>query len=118
MKVNILGTEYKIYIKSDAEEAYFKDKGINGYCDSFAKEICIRDLRKLPGWKEEKTQSIKECMNDTLRHEIIHAFLDQSGLRQSSLQIDEGWAHNEEMVDFFALQFPKILEAFKAVDAL
>ena len=28
------------------------------------------------------------------------------------------WAQNEEMVDFFAIQFPKLLKAFEQADAL
>ena len=31
---------------------------------------------------------------------------------------DNGWAANEEMVDWIAIQFPKILEAFKVADVL
>ena len=47
------------------------------------------------------------------RHEIIHAFLFESGLAENS-----EWAQNEEMVDFFAIQFPKLMEAFKNADAI
>ena len=47
------------------------------------------------------------------RHEIIHAFLFESGLAENS-----SWAQNEEMVDFFAIQFSKLVEAFKAADAM
>ena len=47
------------------------------------------------------------------RHEIIHAFLFESGLAENS-----SWAQNEEMVDFFAIQFPKLVEAFKEADAM
>lgn len=37
---------------------------------------------------------------------------------ESSLAENSPWAQNEEMIDFFAIQFPKILEAFRAADAL
>lgn len=47
------------------------------------------------------------------RHEIIHAFLFESGLAENS-----EWAQNEEMVDFFAIQFPKLMEVFKNADAI
>ena len=55
---------------------------------------------------------------ETLRHEIIHAFLFESGLQSSSAVLETGWACNEEMIDYFAIQSPKIFEAFKEVDCL
>lgn len=47
-----------------------------------------------------------------LRHEILHAYLFESGLRENSNEINS-WAMNEEMIDWFALQFPKILKTYK-----
>jgi uncharacterized protein YacL (UPF0231 family) len=46
-KINILGTEYTVYIKSDKEEPCFTKNKLDGYCDSISKEIAIRDLNKL-----------------------------------------------------------------------
>ena len=54
----------------------------------------------------------------TLRHELIHAFLAESGLSANALSNYTSWAENEEMVDWIAIQFPKILEVFKEVDCL
>lgn len=48
-----------------------------------------------------------------LRHEIIHAFATESGLT-----CDSEWGMNEEMTDWIAHQFPKMLAAFQAVNAL
>jgi uncharacterized membrane protein len=47
-----------------------------------------------------------------LRHEIIHAFLFESGLADDSNSAD-AWAVNEEMVDWFARQAPKIYKVYK-----
>ena len=58
-------------------------------------------------------KNLKAYEHKVLRHEIIHAFLDQSGLACNS-----DWAKNEEMIDFFAMQFPKIMEAMKSIDVL
>ena len=55
----------------------------------------------------------KMKINKVKRHEIIHAFLFESGLAENS-----AWAQNEEMVDFFAIQFPKLLKAFETAGAL
>ena len=47
-----------------------------------------------------------------IRHEIVHAFLYESGLDVNSLS-GGAWAKNEEMVDWMAIQIPKILKAFQ-----
>ena len=46
-----------------------------------------------------------------IRHEIVHAFLYESGLWQNSYG-SKCWAQNEEMVDWFAIQEPKIHSAY------
>lgn len=40
-----------------------------------------------------------------MRHEVIHAFLCESGMRQ--------WAEDEQLVDWMAAQFPKIQKVFQ-----
>lgn len=55
---------------------------------------------------------------ETLRHEIVHAFLYESGLSGSSSKIEGGWATNEEMVDWIAIQANKLIAAWKAADCL
>ena len=57
-------------------------------------------------------------MQETLRHEIVHAFFNESGLKESSNGCESGWAKNEEMVDWIALQLPKIYKACESVNAL
>ena len=47
-------------------------------------------------------------MRKVLRHEIIHAFLNESGLRENS-----EWAYNEEMIDWLAIMIPKINKCFE-----
>ena len=47
------------------------------------------------------------------RHEIIHAFLLESGLAECS-----DWAQNEEMVDWLARMGPKINTAWQAAGAI
>lgn len=53
-----------------------------------------------------------------MRHEITHAFFFESGLQESSLQYCNGWAENEEMVDWVAVQFPKMLQVFKEAECI
>lgn len=47
-----------------------------------------------------------------LRHEIVHAFLYESGLWQNAYG-SKCWAKNEEMIDWMAIQIPKIQRAYK-----
>ena len=57
-------------------------------------------------------------MGVSIRHEVVHAFLEESGLSDCSLRPEMAWARNEEMVDWIAIQFPKMLEAFKWLEVL
>lgn len=116
MTVSILGTEYKIINLSDEEMAEKMDCACGecgGYCSPYEKLIAISLLDTCEEDKEVKAVLIKR----NIRHEIIHAFLHESGLYENSANAD-AWAMNEEMVDWIALQFPKILEAFRQATAL
>lgn len=88
-----------------------------GYCDMHSKKIVCADLSKIDDWKDEPENVRIIQQKITLRHEIIHGFLKESGLWGSSIGID-AWATNEEMVDWIALQFPKMIKAFEEVDAI
>lgn len=46
----------------------------------------------------------------TIRHEIVHAILFESGLDHNA-----DWPRNEEIIDWIAIQFPKLLEIFKSL---
>ena len=109
-KVNVLGAVYKVYRRV----SIYSDRSLNnrfGYCDFINRKIVIADIRMIPGWEEESDSVLQSQENQTLRHEIIHAFLSESGLRASSCDV-QGWAMNEEMIDWFSLQYPKIRDVF------
>ena len=57
-------------------------------------------------------KDLKNYQRQVIRHEILHAFLYESGLEGNS------WAINEEMVDWLAIQFPKIEKAFREVGCI
>lgn len=114
--VNILGTEYEIAFKND--EQVCEDMGVSlgecgGYCNEFSHEIVISNLDKCKDGKEAK-ESLRK---NNMRHEITHAFLAESGLSCNSNSAD-CWAKNEEMVDWFAIQSPKIFKVFQELDIL
>ena len=54
-------------------------------------------------------------LHTALKHEIIHAFLFESGLSVNSNNV-LSWATNEEMIDFFALQYDKINKTIKSCE--
>lgn len=56
-------------------------------------------------------------MKKQLRHEIIHAFLAESGL-QANFEHYKQFGHEETIVDWFAIQFPKIMKTFEEIGAL
>ena len=118
MIVNILGTEYKIIVKKYQEDESFEKNSIAGYCDGYAKEIVICDMTTYKGWELEPEKTAKIAQKETLRHEIVHAFLWESGLSDNTRPTECGWARNEEMVDWIALQGTKIYRAWKECDAI
>lgn len=105
MKLSILGTEYDFDITSDKEDTRLCD--CDGYCDAYEKRIAIENEHneKAPG----SIKDFQSLRRKVKRHEIVHAFFHESGLAD--------YARNEQLVDWIAWQFPKLLEAFKAVDA-
>ena len=63
MKVDILGTTYKIKRKK------LKDADVDGWCDNTSKTIIIRKDNY------NNAGNFEYLMKKQLRHEIIHAFL-------------------------------------------
>lgn len=102
---NILGAEYTVKHLERRQDQ--KLQNLDGYIDNTTKDIVVAKIEE--DW--DSVGNIEVYENQVLRHEIIHAFLDESGLRSNS-----DWARNEEMVDFFAIQFHKIAKAFKECD--
>lgn len=118
MKIDVLGTKYNIKRVNNGQDEYMTKMHYGGYCDNGSKKIYILNLKTVPDWAEEPEGVIRLQEQETIRHELIHAFLNESGLGWNSFAPENAWAKNEEMVDWFAVQMPKLLVAFKAADAL
>lgn len=117
-KINVLGTEYRIETHKISEGNYLEKKQLAGYCGEEEKLIVVADMseEKYFTGMDEKAQEIYR--KRTLRHEIIHAFLNESGLSDNSNQYGSAWAKNEEMVDWFAIQAPKIFKLYLDLEIL
>ena len=113
MKVNVLGTEYTVeYVEKYPEYLSEFDETADALCNSHNRAIYV----KLNNDKTE--QGKKRLYNKNLRHEIIHAFLYESGLSATTYGHMGAWAENEEIVDWFAIQSPKIIKLFQQLDIL
>lgn len=103
MRIEVLGTEYTIRESNRAEEPHLLDA--QAFCDTYKKEIVVNDMKvdaEFPDCVKDIDSFRKEC----IRHELIHAILYESGLDQNS------WGGNEEIVDWIAIQFPKMARIF------
>lgn len=117
MMINILGTFYTIIEKNEGEDKEFEN--CDGYCCSVLKEIVVVNLRSRPEWKDVPEKAINESKKKILRHEITHAFFNESGLEQNACGTgDNSWARNEEMIDWIAIQGEKIYTAWKEAGAV
>lgn len=109
MTINILGEQWTI------EEHYIDDdellKEHDGYCDVSIKQIVIE--KEMLG----ELKNMDNYRKKVLRHEIIHAFLFESGLRECSYGINH-WAESEEMIDWIANQGLKIYKAWQEAGAI
>lgn len=116
--VNILGTEYKILTCKISENEILRKNHWAGCCNECTHEIIIADMSEDEYFPDMTNEEKEVYMKHTLRHEVVHAFLNESGLSANTLSIEGGWAKNEEMVDWIAIQFPKLLVALKSAGAL
>ena len=109
-RVNILGTTYKVYLNVPCAKDPKLD-GLFGYTSVHDKKIVVADIRTIPGWESSDDVTVADVYSSTVRHEVIHAYLAESGLNGSANGVT-CWALNEEMVDWFAVQFPKLVKTF------
>lgn len=103
MEVNILGTAYTIKELSVDEDPMLES--CDGYCDKTSKTIVIAQKEK-----NCNLDDFEWYRRKILRHEIIHAFLFESGLHENFTHSD---GHDETYVDWIAAQFPKMSAVFQ-----
>lgn len=108
MKVNILGTEYEIKKLNEMEYPKLKKANANGLAELYAKELIIST--EIDDGSGTTYSKLEEFENKVVRHEIIHAFFHESGL--------DNYGENEELVNWLALQVPKMLDVFKSANCL
>lgn len=105
-KINILGTEYTINTVKREDDP--KLSGFDGYCDVTTKEIVLCQVEQ----DKDSVKDLDRYMNGVLRHEIVHAFLFESGLHAESFAMDE------TCVDWIALQASKMFNLWAGLGIL
>lgn len=110
MKINILGSEWDVEYRNADIDPILQDEN-GGYTDPSINLIVISNKGK-----DDNVVDFGKIQKRYLRHEIIHAFLFESGLGFNLEHCEFG--HEETMIDWLAIQFPKILEVFKEADCL
>lgn len=108
MKINVLGTEYEVILKGK-EADYPNLKRGDGYIDHSIKTIVVADFEP----DDYSIQDLNRYENKVLRHEIVHAFMYESGL-----DICSEWGRDETLVDFIALQIPKMAKVMNELEIL
>lgn len=104
MKLNILGTEYELVFQNPKENSFLNQS--DGYTDSSAKKIVVCNKRD-----DCEIEDFESYQKKVMRHEIIHAFMEESGL---SINFEHKPIGVEEtVVDWIAIQFPKLQKAFE-----
>lgn len=107
MIVDVLGTKYRVQFKAPSEDKLLRDA--DGYCDKSSKKIVVTT-------ENIDLENFQEYQKQCLRHEIVHAFLFESGLGANWEH--KPFGHEETTVDWIAFHFPKMLAAFKQARAI
>lgn len=107
-EVLVLGEPYKILVSNKEKHPYLSK--CDGFCDASIKTIIVDDCNETGDGYIKDMESYRMKVT---RHELVHAFLYESGLDGCS-----DWATNEEIVDWIALQFPKMLKAFQQAECI
>ena len=92
-KFKILGEEWKLFIKRIPDA--------DGKCFPGTREI----------WISNSISSKATNKNRVIRHEILHAFMFESGLGYNFVWDKDGV--DETIVDWYAIQYPKIKQVFE-----
>ena len=104
--VDVLGVEYTIKESNKVEDMNLEN--CDGYCDHSTKTIVIDTFQDSPN----SLKDLEAYKKQVIRHELVHAFLFESGLGCCS------WAKDEEIVDWIATQFPKMIKVFKELNCV
>ena len=108
--VEILGTLYTIHF--DVPDGKMPE-GADGCMDQSIHQIRIAEFES----DRNTIQDMDSYRKKVLRHEIIHAFLYESG-RWNNSGSTNWWGMDETITDWITIQSPKLFRTFKEADCL
>ena len=100
-KINILGTDYMVYKGDGTVESV-------DYMDKTSKKIVVDSC------VNSDLDHPDEYTKLALRHEVIHAFMFESGLDSETEHVK--FPEDEIFVDWVAIQYPKIKKVFDELE--
>lgn len=103
-KISVLGTLYD-FIHDDS----LIEQNHDGICKAYTKEIRVRNMQNMLE-PNENLPDKRRRYDEVARHELIHAFFYEAGL--------DCYSDNEELVQWLAIQFPKMLKAFQEAECI
>ena len=113
-KMNINGQDYRVEI-AKYEKYYDAFQSRSGWTDFGAKSIVALDAEDYTKYEDTGLgpESANRITERILRHEIMHAFMYESGL-----DTETNFARDEILIDFLAIQLPKIVALMDKHDLL
>ena len=109
-RVSILGVKYKIVFDIPEDQM---PENADGCIDQSTHTIKVAKLES----DRNSLQDMNEYRKKVVRHEIVHAFLYESGIWTCSGPV-ESWGCDEGITDWIAIQGPKLFDAFKEAGCL
>ena len=94
MELKILGQAYKVERQKEKDNP--KLEGADGLLEPFSKKIILNEIEN----DKNTVEKLADYMAKVFRHEIIHAFFNESGLNE--------YMRDETLVDWIAVQIPKM----------
>ena len=112
MKIGILGTEYDVEMRTRYEDLRLEN--CDGYIDPTLKKIVVEAYDAAQD--ANPVMVVGDVQTDerrATRHEIVHAFFYESGIYGNG-----GYGTDETLVDWIALQIPKMATAMREAGCL
>lgn len=110
--IKILGNPWHFMMCSQEVEPKLKE--VMGFCDWSSHVICIADPNE--NKDDMNMENPYQIICKVARHEVIHAYLFESGLGDDFMHPASG--HEETIIDWFAFQFKKIEKTITIVEQM
>lgn len=112
-KIDILGSEYKIYYRSENEESF--NEGSSLYSTRSKIILLNKDYEKqmieIAQSNPIKFIQLYGTRNQLLRFQILSIFMMESGLDEECI-----FSNDNEAIEWLSIQFPKMTREFSLID--